>query len=196
MMRFAAERSCFAGKIETVRVLIADDHSLLRDTLAMWLNQNDMETETAGDLPSAIALMESGPFDVVLLDFGMPGMDGLNGLARALASVGNARVALMSGVASRKVVGNALEMGAAGFLPKSLPAKSFVNAVRFIAMDGTGQPGRIRQGFRCHHKRPDLRNSSDDESRRRAFRQVSTHIHFAVDLSVHAQLSHCQHALQ
>ena len=43
-------------------------------------------------------------------------------------------MALMSGIAPREVAEKALEMGAAGFLPKTLPAKSLVNAVRFMAM--------------------------------------------------------------
>jgi two-component system nitrate/nitrite response regulator NarL len=43
-------------------------------------------------------------------------------------------VALISGAASREIAEQALEMGAAGFLPKTLPAKSLVNAVKFMAM--------------------------------------------------------------
>jgi DNA-binding NarL/FixJ family response regulator len=64
----------------------------------------------------------------------MPGMNGLDGLKIALTDGKGARVALMSGTAPREVAEQALEMGAAGFLPKTLPAKSLVNAVRFMAM--------------------------------------------------------------
>lgn len=118
-----------------MRVLIADDHDLLRDTLELWFRQEKIEVTTARDLDSAMsAVATQEPFDLVLLDYGMPGMNGLDGLRHALDGAKGARVALMSGIAPREVAEKALEMGAAGFLPKTLPAKSLVNAVRFMAM--------------------------------------------------------------
>lgn len=118
-----------------MRVLIADDHDLLRDTLDLWFRQEKIDVTSARDLPSAMeAVAKAEPFDLILLDYGMLGMNGLDGLKIALTESKGARVALMSGIAPREVAEQALEMGAAGFLPKTLPAKSLVNAVRFMAM--------------------------------------------------------------
>lgn len=118
-----------------MRVLIADDHDLLRDTLELWFRQEKIEVATARDLDGAMAAVATQePFDLILLDYGMPGMNGLDGLRQALDGARGGRVALMSGIAPREVAEKALEMGAAGFLPKTLPAKSLVNAVRFMAM--------------------------------------------------------------
>jgi DNA-binding NarL/FixJ family response regulator len=121
-----------------MRILIADDHDLLRDTLKLYLeNQTGLEPMTAKDLPEALSLMEQAeaePFDLVLLDYGMPGMNGLEGLKAALEVEGQSKVALMSGIAPREIAEAALALGAAGFLPKTLAAKTLANAVRFMAM--------------------------------------------------------------
>lgn len=117
-----------------MRVLIADDHMLLRDTLQMLLDKDGIDTAAAPDFHDALKVMtESGPFDLVLLDFEMPGMNGLDGLEQALGHEGGQRVALISGTVGRDTAREALERGAAGFLPKTLSARSLVNAVRFMA---------------------------------------------------------------
>ncbi len=119
-----------------MRILIADDHDLLRDTLVLFLEASEEITATTaatfGEAEEVIAREQ--PFDLVLLDLKMPGMNGLDGLSRALTMDKVARVALISGEATKETAEKALEMGAAGFIPKTLAAKSLVNAVRFMAM--------------------------------------------------------------
>ncbi|WP_416915589.1 MAG: response regulator [Roseicyclus sp.] len=117
-----------------MRVLIADDHELLRDFFDAWLRKEGIEVTAACDLPAALEIArKADPFDLVLLDFRMPGMDRLDGLARFLAEGKGAAVALMSGNAARDVVEDALRMGAAGFLSKVMPPNEFVAAVRAMA---------------------------------------------------------------
>ena len=118
-----------------MRILIADDHDLVRDTLCAFLEREaDMQTLAVSSYAAVEEALDRGErFDLILLDFGMPGMDGLSGLTRCLAHDGAARVALISGVAPKAVAAEALAAGAAGFLPKTLSGKSLVNAVRFMA---------------------------------------------------------------
>lgn len=119
-----------------MRILIADDHDLLRDTLVLFLEgAGDIETSAAADFDGAMnKISTEGPFDLVLLDLNMPGMNGLDGLSKAMEFDGGQRVALISGQATRDIAEKALEAGAAGFVPKTLPAKSLINAVKFMAM--------------------------------------------------------------
>ena len=119
-----------------MRILIADDHDLLRETLSMFLaSEGSIDTALASTLDEALDFIHSEEkFDLIMLDYNMPGMAGLNGLKRAMEASGGSPVALMSGIASRSVAEEALAFGAAGFVPKTLAAKTFVNAVRFMAM--------------------------------------------------------------
>ncbi|NIZ60179.1 DNA-binding response regulator [Sedimentitalea sp. CY04] len=119
-----------------MRILIADDHELLRDALGAFMQSEDgIELHTAADFAEACTLLKGEwTYDLVLLDYNMPGMNGLDGIAVANEISGVHRVALMSGEASREIAEQALEMGAIGFIPKTLPAKSLVNAIKFMAM--------------------------------------------------------------
>jgi len=119
-----------------MRILIADDHDLLRETLSMFLaSEGSIDTALASTLDAALDFIHSEEkFDLIILDYNMPGMAGLNGLKRAMEASGGSPVALMSGIASRSVAEEALSFGAAGFVPKTLAAKTLVNAVRFMAM--------------------------------------------------------------
>lgn len=132
-----------------IRVLIADDHQLLRDVLESYLQaEGGFEVAVACDVDTAVEqIAELGAFDLVLLDYSMPGMNGFMGLDRVIAANGGKPVALMSGTAPDAVAQRALERGAVGFLPKSLPAKSVVNAIRFMASGEIYLPlAMLRQG--------------------------------------------------
>ncbi|MQQ07333.1 response regulator [Epibacterium sp. SM1979] len=118
-----------------MRILIADDHDMVRETISAYLtSEGGAEVTTAIDLQSALVELEgSGPFDLVLLDYNMPGMMGLDGLSRALAANGGKGVGILSGTAPPRTAQDALDAGAIGFIPKTMGAKSLLNAVRFMS---------------------------------------------------------------
>jgi DNA-binding NarL/FixJ family response regulator len=115
------------------RVLLADDHDLVRDTLAAYLqSEGGVEVEVAGGFDAALAAVRAARgFDLVLLDYRMPGMEALRGLARMQAEV-RCPVAILSGTAPPDVARRALRAGAAGFLPKTLAPRALIAAVHRI----------------------------------------------------------------
>lgn len=139
-----------------MRLLIADDHKLLRDTLCTFLEQeNDFEIVTAGDIDEASQILaRSEKFDLVLLDYGMPGMNALEGLRAILDMPHAPPVALISGIAPRATVERAFLMGVQGFLHKSMTAASLLNAIRFMALGERFVPVDLLTGFDPQNDEP------------------------------------------
>lgn len=125
-----------------MKILVADDHDLVRETIALLIDRDESTTVIqASTLDEALAEIKSaGDIDITLLDYGMPGMNGLEGLKRALEATGGRPVAIISGTANKSVADEALKLGAAGFLPKTIPSKSLLNILKFMAMGETYAP--------------------------------------------------------
>ncbi|MFO1201466.1 MAG: response regulator transcription factor [Tabrizicola sp.] len=130
-----------------MRVLIADDHDLVREALASFLqSEGVVEVVTVPTLQDAIrAADESGSFDLVLLDYNMPGMNGLEGLGLMIAANDRRPVAILSGTASRALAEQSIKAGAAGFVPKTMSSRSMVSAVRFMAAGEVYAPFNFMQ---------------------------------------------------
>lgn len=117
-----------------MHILIADDHNLVRDTISLFLEaEGKARVEVASSLDEAIELVAvTSSFDMVMLDFQMPGMQGLEGLSRMLSALPDVPVAVISGSASPQIAQEAIARGASGFLPKTLGAKSMMSAIRLM----------------------------------------------------------------
>lgn len=129
-----------------MKILLADDHDLVRDALYRLLKQDDpsLDIAMARDLKEVISACRSGgQFDVILLDFRMPGMRGLNGVQKAIEAAQNTSIILMSGNASRHDVLSALEMGVKGFVPKTMSGKALLNALLLVAAGETYLPANL-----------------------------------------------------
>src|SRR6185503_10471890 len=78
------------------RVLVVDDDRALRHAIASLLQAAGYRTDQAGDGPQALEQLQRQPVDLVLLDIGLPGMSGLDVLARARAAASAPRVVMMT----------------------------------------------------------------------------------------------------
>lgn len=117
-----------------INILIVDDHVLVGETTARSLSLvQGFNVVSVADVASAIALIaKNGTFDVILLDYEMPGTNVLDGMSH-LIEVNEGGVALFSGVAKRTVVDRAIDRGAVGFVPKTAHLKTLQHAIRIIA---------------------------------------------------------------
>jgi DNA-binding NarL/FixJ family response regulator len=117
-----------------IRVLIADDESLVRGGLRMILEaQKDIEVAAeAEDGHRAVRLAEQLEPDIVLMDIRMPGLDGLEATRRILAARTGVRILVLTTFDLDEYVYEAMRAGASGFLLKSARPQQLVEAVRTV----------------------------------------------------------------
>jgi len=118
----------------SVRVLICDDHALLRETLRLLLGaQPAVEVVgEAADGREAIALAERLCPDVVLMDTAMPGLNGIEATAVITRRQPRTRVLMLSGYGQEERVRAALAAGAAGYVIKHAPASELLEALASV----------------------------------------------------------------
>ncbi|WP_436531608.1 response regulator [Actinoplanes sp. HUAS TT8] len=119
----------------TVRVLLADDHALVRTALRMVLaDTTDIEVAgEAGTGAEAVRLAGALRPDVVVMDIRMPGMDGIEATRRIGATPAAPRVVVLTTFDDDEYVYGALRAGASGFLVKDMAMEEIVSAIRVVA---------------------------------------------------------------
>jgi DNA-binding NarL/FixJ family response regulator len=120
-----------------IRVLIVDDHPVVRDGLhGLFTGDPDFDVVgEAGDGAEALARVARGDVDVVLMDLRMPRMPGVAAIAALHSSHPHVRVLVLTTYDTDKDVVPAIEAGATGYLLKDTPRAELVAAVR-AAFDG------------------------------------------------------------
>ena len=118
-----------------MKILLADDHTLFRETIVEYIKRK---------LPQAIltsfedfsgvetALDRDQDWDLVLLDYQMPGMEDMSAFSYVRDTYPSIKVALMSGIAKPDDVRRAIDSGAVGYFPKTLPGKDFVLGIKDV----------------------------------------------------------------
>ena len=104
----------------TLRILIVDDETIVRDSLAAWFRQDGHKVDVAEGGKEALHLVSASRYDMAFLDIKMPGMDGLELQERLAAADPELSIVLMTAYASKELVNHGLQTGAAGVLEKPL----------------------------------------------------------------------------
>lgn len=112
-------------------VLIADDHRVVTDLIAPYISEaGNFSVHVAKDLASAMGLCRSsGPFDVILLDYFMPDMQGLLGVRTVIELNQTGKVVLFSGVESQVVLTETLKYGGYGLIPKNISVSEIAEII-------------------------------------------------------------------
>jgi two-component system nitrate/nitrite response regulator NarL len=153
MLRPTAERTMEASTMaparKKVRVVVADDHPLYREGVVRALSSSGQVeiVAEAEDGRKALAKIEEHRPDVALLDYKLPGLDGV-AVTHAVVRDGlPTRVLLLSAFTESGVVFKALETGAAGFVPKEARREQIVDAVLACARGENVLPTELASGL-------------------------------------------------
>jgi two-component system, NarL family, response regulator NreC len=132
------------GTIATIEgapltVVLADDHVVVRTGLRLLLEAEpgiEVVAE-AGDVPSAIEQVERTQPDVLVLDLHMPGEPSLPAIPRLREASPETRVLVLTAQRDPSFAGEALRVGAAGYVPKEAAGSQLLEAIGVVAADGT-----------------------------------------------------------
>ena len=117
-----------ADMVGAESILLVDDTYVLRDRLALAMQQRGLRVETAGNYPEAVEVFRSRPTDLAVLDLRMPGRSGLELLRKLLELKPDARIIMLSGFGSIPASIDAVRAGAVNFLSKPADADDILGA--------------------------------------------------------------------
>ncbi len=140
----------------TVRVLVVDDHAMVRKGLVQLLTAADgiEVVGEASDGRAAVEQVEQAGADVVLMDLQMPEMDGVSA-TRVIAARGGAQVLVLTSFSDAERIVDALDAGAVGYMLKDAEPDDLIEAVRSVARgDSPLHPRVARQLLTARVNRP------------------------------------------
>jgi DNA-binding NarL/FixJ family response regulator len=154
-----------------VKILVVDDHPLIRQALQGVLRQLDATVTVieASDSSSALGLASGhSDLDLILLDLHLPGAGGLDILAQLREQLPGTPVVVLSASDDRETVTHAIELGAMGFIPKSSANDVMLSALRLVFSGGIYLPPTI-----LGHDCPAPTRAGDGEATPRAALSVA-----------------------
>lgn len=119
----------------SIRILLADDHKIIREGLKSLLQkQSDMEVvEEVQDGVSAVRESEKLCPNIVIMDIGMPDLNGIEATRQIIARVSGVKVVALSMHSDKRFVVEMLKAGASGYLLKDCAFEELVSAIRTVA---------------------------------------------------------------
>ena len=118
----------------TIKILLADDHKIMRDGMTLLMQrEGDLKVVAeANNGEEAVELALKTRPDVILMDINMPGMDGIEATTRILTELPSAKVIALTSHTEGKMVQEMFRAGALAFLGKNCSNQEILNAVRSV----------------------------------------------------------------
>lgn len=129
-----------------MKYLIVDDHALITGALSLMLENRDPEAEvhTAATAREALDLVNrEGDADLLILDLSMPDVTGTELMEEIVRMQPMLKILVVSGLADQESIMRVLQLGAAGFVPKSLDTEMLGNAIDFVLKGGVFIPSKL-----------------------------------------------------
>jgi DNA-binding NarL/FixJ family response regulator len=126
-----------------MKLLVVDDHPLFREGLRSVLDAlgSDVKVAEARDFSEALAALQPGAdFDLILLDLRIPGMDDISGIKQLRDRAPDVPVVVVSALEDRRVVAEAFQHGAIGYIPKTSNSEVMINALKLVLAGGKYLP--------------------------------------------------------
>jgi DNA-binding NarL/FixJ family response regulator len=145
-----------------MKILIVDDHALIRDALRGVLKELTHEATVleAADSRQAMSLIDSNPdLHLILLDLNLPDRDGLAVLADLRRHHATISLVVLSASEDRDSILKAIDLGALGFIPKSAPHEVIVNALRLVFSGGVYIPLQALASVETREAKPEAQRS-------------------------------------
>lgn len=141
-----------------IRLLIADDHPVVRDGLAALLERlPDMQVVgKASTGAEAVTLFRQQPPDVTLMDLKMPQMDGFEAISTLRAEFPNARILVLTTFEGEEDIYRAVRRGARGYLLKDAPCERLQETIRAVAAGQVFLPPEMASRLAERMSRPEL----------------------------------------
>lgn len=129
-----------------MKYLIVDDHALVAGALTLLLEDRDPEADvhTAATADAALELVDrEGDADLLILDLSLPGVTGTELMEEIVRRQPMLKILVVSGLADQESIMRVLQLGAAGFVPKSLDTELLSSAIDFVLKGGVYIPSKL-----------------------------------------------------
>jgi two-component system response regulator NreC len=157
----------------TIKVILADDHAVVRDGIRAILDRKEKDIRIIGEAASGTEVLKMAkhtPADVYVLDISMPLLNGVETTDRLIQMNPQSKVIILSMHDDRTFVERALACGAKGYVTKESAAEELIHAIREVWKDRFFLSPKISryivQGFLRRRNSPSQRSSAEELTRR------------------------------